>query len=214
MATPVGITRPDRWAQYGKHLVYFPSRKNHKQIICDSVLEGDYCVHLEWDNEVISYSSQPGELEVTIANRPGRYRPDFRVDTADTTYFTEVKFDFTALRPREREKLLAAQQSFAQLGYTLAYADNNSIRKGSRLQNLKFLYFQSFNTKDAEAIGCLAWLRQVSYPVTLRQLIHCDRPVSESMIYKALFKGQLVTNLDTPLYLDSVVEKLIEDLGM
>ncbi|MNP05255.1 hypothetical protein D3C76_972020 [compost metagenome] len=207
MEIPIGLRKPDKCGYYGKHLLFHASRKNRRQEICNSVLESDYCVLLEWDPLVISYASQPGELEVTVNGRLRHYRPDFRVDTCNSMYFTEVKYDFETLSPWSRAKLLAAQQVLAELGYGMLYADNKSIRCGWRLQNLKFLYFHSFNVSAEESVACQRWLRSFTYPLTLRELIKVDGPVRERAIYRAVFDRQLLVNLSERITLNSLVEK-------
>ncbi|MCO6690596.1 hypothetical protein [Pseudomonas asiatica] len=205
MDVPIGLRKPDKCGYYGKHLIFHPSRKTGRQEVCNSVLESDYCILLEWDKNVVNYASQPGALEVKINGKKRRYHPDFRVETREALYFTEVKHDFETINPKRRELLLAAQQVFADLGYSLVFADTSSIRQGVKLKNIKFLYFHSFNVCDEEKTACQRWLQSIKYPVPLRALIYTNSIVRERAVYQALFDGVLLTDLASQLTLDSLL---------
>ncbi len=205
MNIPIGIHKPEVCGYYGKHLVFFPSRKNHQSMICNSVLESDYCVFLEWDPRVISYASQPGDLEICINGRQCIYRPDFFVETRDTPFFCEVKHDFTQLSSRVRAKTMAAEKLITEMGYGMAYADRCSIRAGWKLNNLAFLYFQSFNVSEAEWVSSLDWLSTLSFPLPCRDLLGSDAPIRKRAIYLALFNQILQVDLNSPFNLDSLV---------
>ncbi|WAB99731.1 hypothetical protein OSW16_08855 [Pseudomonas putida] len=207
MEIPIGLHKPEKCGYYGKHLLFFPSRKNRRQEICNSVLEADYCVLLEWDKQVVHYDSQPGVLEVRVGGHKQRYRPDFRVETSESTYFTEVKYDFETIHPTARAKLWAASEMLAEKGYRLAFADSRSIRCGHRLTNLKFLYFHSFNVSDEEKVDCHRWLGTFTYPVRLRELIYPDAAVRERAIYRALFEGKISVDFNEQMTFNSLVEQ-------
>lgn len=199
--------RPLQTPYYGKHLIFFPSRKNQRLIACHSALEADYCVHLEYETLVVSYECQPGPFDVDIAGRPQPYTPDFRVETTEEVYFTEVKIDFSQASERTRLKLEAARHYFAREGSSLAYADLQSIRPGPRLGNLKFLYLHSFNLGADEYGACLRLLSELRYPISMRELFNHAAEVRERAIYKALFERRLECDLSHRLTLDtSIVE--------
>lgn len=207
MGTYQSPRQPLQTPYYGKHLIFFPSRKNQRLITCHSALEADYCVHLEYDSLVVSYESQPGPFAVDIAGCLHPYTPDFRVETTEEVYFTEVKIDFSQASTLTRSKLEAARQYFAREGNLLAYADQQSIRPGHRLSNLKFLYLHSFNLGADEYGACLRLLEKLRYPISLRALLNHATEVRERAIYKSLFERRLECDLSHRLTLDtSLVE--------
>jgi hypothetical protein len=199
--------RPLQTAYYGKHLIFFPSRKNQQALVCHSALEADYCVLLEYDTAVIRYESQPGPFEVNVAARPRQYSPDFFVETTESAYYTEVKADFHKLSSRVGLKLEAAQQQFLCQGVTLAFADLESIRQNPKLSNLRFLYLHSFNVGDDEYGACLRFLSKLPYPINLRQILDHHEGVRERAIYRALFCRRIAFDLTRRLSLETSIEE-------
>lgn len=57
----------------------FPSHKNKRNIFYESLLERDFCLLLEFNNDVISYEEQPFRLYYKSANSKKRYTPDILV---------------------------------------------------------------------------------------------------------------------------------------
>lgn len=203
MNQPIEVRKVAKRNGYGKHLLFFPSRKTHVQAICHSVLEADYCVHLEYDPTVVRYCSQPGELHLELNGRLRRYWPDFRIDTADHHYYTEVKPNFDELSSRVLATLRSAQAVLSEQGSYLTFADIESIRPAERFRNLKFLYFHSFNVGDDEFGGCLRMLSTLRFPITLRQLLAHPAEVRERAIYRAMFERLLIFDLNQRLTLDT-----------
>lgn len=202
---PIEIRKAAQKNGYGKHLLFFPSRKTQSQVICHSVLEADYCVLLEYDSGVVSYCGQPDALLVTVNGCQREYRPDFRVETVDQSFYTEVKVDFNELSTRVRSKLLAAKSLLQAQGSELVFAEIDSIRAGAKLRNLKFLYFHSFNVSADEFGGCRGLLSVLDYPVSLRTLLNHPADVRERAIYRAMFEQLLVYDLNERLTLDSYI---------
>ena len=57
----------------------FPSHKNKRNIFYESLLERDFCLLLEFNDDVISYEEQPFRLYYKSANSKKRYTPDVLV---------------------------------------------------------------------------------------------------------------------------------------
>jgi len=203
MNQPIEVRNVAKRNGYGKHLLFFPSRKTHVQVICHSVLEADYCVHLEYDPMVVRYCSQPAELQLEVDGRLRRYWPDFRIDNANHHYYTEVKPNFEELSTRVLATLHSAQALLREQGSYLNFADVRSIRQADRLKNLKFLYFHSFNVGADEFGGCLRMLSTLSFPITLRQLFTHSAEIRERAIYRAMFERLLIFDLSQRLSLDT-----------
>jgi hypothetical protein len=200
------LRQPAVKAGFGKHLLFFPSRKVSRQVVCHSTLEADYCVLLEHDRAVLCYQSQPRKLELRVQGRLVHYHPDFYVETQEDDYYTEVKVDFSQVSLRCAAKLSAARELLNGEGTDLMLADLASIRSKYRMRNIKFLYFHSFNVGPDEFGGCLRVLPKLSYPVTFRQLLNHRARIRERTVYRAIFEGYLQVDLCQPLTIDSPIE--------
>ncbi|MGF6401609.1 hypothetical protein ABH905_005275 [Pseudomonas frederiksbergensis] len=193
-------------SHYGKHSVYFPSQKNQTQIVCDSTLEADYCVLLEFEPTVERYQSRPGIFKISVDERIHDYTPDFLVETTELVYYTEIKLDFTKLSARVNAKLQAASCYFNQLGRLLRFADENSIRRGEYLRNLKYLYLHSFNVGADERGDCARQLEALTLPIRLGDLLTKQNGPSTRSIYKAIFDQVLIFDLRQRLTINTQLE--------
>lgn len=57
----------------------FPSHKNKRNIFYESLLERDFCLLLEFNDDVISYEEQPFKIYYQRSNSTYRYTPDVLV---------------------------------------------------------------------------------------------------------------------------------------
>lgn len=77
-----------------KNIVRFPAIKsnNGQTILLESILESKYCLHLEFNPQVVSYSPQPKTFSLAVEGAPKSYTPDFEVnfESGERT-FVEVK---------------------------------------------------------------------------------------------------------------------------
>ena len=53
------LARIIKKGRMGVHIVYFPSIKNSRVVVCESKLEAEFCQWLEFDPDIVSYSPQP-----------------------------------------------------------------------------------------------------------------------------------------------------------
>ncbi|VVP84304.1 hypothetical protein [Pseudomonas fluorescens] len=90
----------------GDYMIFFPSLKNHKVVLCEGSVEAAYCVWLEWDNDVIAYyphpTPSPGKRNAGRCVTPRTFTCCTR---KRANHFTEVKPDFQQLKARTRFKL-------------------------------------------------------------------------------------------------------------
>ncbi len=200
------FSEPTAPSHYGKHLVFFPSRKNKCQIACNSVLESDYCISLESNPLVTRYATGLTPINLADEGLNGNYIPDFLVETLDEMYYTEVKLNFDTISARIKKKLYVAQKKLERIGIALRFADESSIRHGYSFQNCKFLYMNSFNV-SADEFGLL--LREIAYlrfPIPLGELLKATT-VSSRAYYKSMFEGILTFDRDVKLELTTPVQK-------
>lgn len=193
---------------YGKSIVFFPSRKNHCQIICESVLEADYCLLLEFDKQVSKYQSQPETLIFIESGEKFTYTPDFCVDSDEELFYVEVKPDRHRLSPKYQRKFRAAENLLRERGSTLQLVDSDDIHLHHQLCNLKVLYSRSFNTRPEEYAYLISRTHHLQKHLTLAALLQQLPAVSCSAKYLAIFNGVFGVDLNNPLTQDTVLEVL------
>jgi hypothetical protein len=59
----------------GSRVTFFPSRKNASSVACGNLLQADYCVHLEYRPDVLTYQCRPP----TVRCEALHYKADFLV---------------------------------------------------------------------------------------------------------------------------------------
>ncbi|WP_095192526.1 hypothetical protein [Pseudomonas sp. Irchel 3A7] len=59
----------------GSRVTFFPSRKNAGPVACGNLQQADYCVHLEYRPDVLTYQCRPP----TVCREARRYKADFLV---------------------------------------------------------------------------------------------------------------------------------------
>jgi len=188
-------------SHYGRHIVYFPSLKNNKQLICESRLEADYCVQLEHDKNVRVYFPQPVTHELNSFNRKVKYTPDFFVRTEDgDDYFVEVKPNFSSCSEQYQETLDLFELSAAKFNYSFRRSDCKMIRSNPLTATLNTLYFKSQHTTNLEYDYLLS-LITARHLFTLAGLLALPLPPSPRAIARAIFLGDIAMKLDEPLTL-------------
>ncbi|WP_416311297.1 TnsA endonuclease N-terminal domain-containing protein [Pseudomonas sp. W03] len=193
---------------YGKNVVLFPSRKNNCQVICESMLEADYCILLEYDTQVLKYQSQPETLTLIDFGEKLIYTPDFSVEANEELFYVEVKPDRYGLPPKYHRKLRAAEQLLRDRGSTLRLLDSSDIRTHNKLCNLRILYSRSFNTSPEEYTYLVSRTQFLQKHLTLAALLQQLPAVSCSAKYLAIFNGIFGADLNRPLTQDTVLEVL------
>lgn len=95
-----------------KNIIRFPSIKSNggKSILVESILESKYCLHLEFDTSVETYSPQPRTFTVSINDDLRTYTPDFEV-----CYVSGMR-KYVEVKPLER-----AQENHYQALFTCFY---------------------------------------------------------------------------------------------
>lgn len=120
----------------------FMSLKNDAVVRTMSVLEFDFCFHLEYNPDIKSFSSQPFNLSYCFNGRNCRYTPDFLVtDNDGKDFIVEVKHSSQISKPdfkvRFAEKKRYALENHS---YYLQLITEKQIRINPILNNLKLLH--------------------------------------------------------------------------
>ncbi|AMO77689.1 TnsA endonuclease N-terminal domain-containing protein [Pseudomonas sp. R3.Fl] len=193
---------------YGKNVVFFPSRKNNCQVICESVLEADYCLLLEFDKQVLDYRSQPETLTLLDDGETFIYTPDFCVNSSEELFYVEVKPDRNRLPSKYLRKLTAAKKLLNERGSELQLLDTSDIRPHHLLRNLKLLYSRSFNTRPEEYAYLISQIPLLPRHLTLDALLRELPAISCSAKYLAIFNEVFGVDLDRLLTTSTTLEVL------
>lgn len=197
---------------------YFYSFINGCQIECESPLEADFCLTLEFETNIKSYESQP--VKVPVDGRPRPTYPDilvyFTEDSGKRPLLVEVKHTKDLNNPKKSEdiriKASACERYAAERGWDFKLVTDLEIRN-VRLENYKFLYrftsppahldayFTSVQTffKTSGASSVSAVLDSLAKDKLERaRILPC--------IWHMLRSRTLKTDLDLPLTNSSILE--------
>lgn len=119
----------------------FMSLKNDAVVRTQSILEHDFCYHLEFNPDVAKFTSQPLHIFYSFNGRQCRYTPDFHVeDTYGNSTFVEVKHSSRILKPDFRERFSEKQKvSQEKVESKLILVTEKQIRLEPLLSNLKLI---------------------------------------------------------------------------
>lgn len=168
---------------WSKSIQYFYSLKNRAYFWCESLLERDALLLLEFDSEVESYKSQPISIQYkNEAGKTSRYTPDYLFKRKSTE-----EFIFREVKQSERvdSELLAKvglinRRLKDAYGSRLEIITSDEIRVGSRIDNLSRLYsYRRVNVTSSEAE---AILRNLPSEFCFAELVEGAREVGAKSI--------------------------------
>lgn len=195
---------------WSKSTQYFYSILNQAPCWCESILERDALLRLEFDSRVARYKAQPLSIQYTNAmGRIARYTPDHLLQFKDdNSYaFREVK---VASRVDEEllEKIwLINQEVKKTYGATLEIITDADIRQGYTVENLSRLYaYKRVAVSQAEV---QALLHALDHRFSFLQLTEQARQMgARSVLPLALLAhGFLTFDITAPLTATTVVSK-------
>lgn len=199
----LSTAKPITHGRHGRRVSCFPSRKNRTGVMCDSLLESDFCLELERQRSVRQYISQP--FRITHHKSQTSYVPDFEVlFNNNQTVLFEVKSEKRYNNRKSPGKLELFSCIFRECGYSLQIALDLEIRQGFRTENLRSLYHQSFSVTESESDRFRTELNKSSlqeFPIS--SLLAAD--TEPKMIAYGLFYELLITDLNRPLTIDTIV---------
>jgi len=186
----------------GKSICRFPSLKpTPNTIYTEGVIEKDFCYHLEVDNEIIEYESQPLGFYYWVGPVRHVYTPDFQVfyKNSSIKYF-EVK-ELKYLDDEFYASFELWQQQALLLDKTLELVTDEFIYREPLYTNLKHLQRARNNgtyTKEFLEVTMFAFSNVES--LTIRELLeYADEPNSIGMVYKLIQLGFLKVNMNDDL---------------
>lgn len=190
----------------------FASAKNSQMLGFESLLEKEYMLLLEFDENVESFEEQPVNIPVPGVIRG--YTPDvlvrYRVDPISGSIrkplLTDIKHtsDLQKNADKYRNKFAAAEQYSFDRDWDFRVTTQNEIRT-PRLANIKFL--RAYRNVVLAEQDCAELLLKMtasggstSSQMLLNQLAACDEDRLRwlPVIWHLVLTGRLIVDLDTP----------------
>lgn len=120
----------------------FNSAKMRQSIEWESQIERDFLYHLEFDDDVKSYISQPIRYRYSIDNKYHYHFPDFEIVRRSTSKrkFVEIKPFHVTQKPEFQEITSAIKAKMLSDGFDYVVVTDSQIRIEPIFSNLKLLY--------------------------------------------------------------------------
>lgn len=197
---------------------YFASYKNKIQIAFESVLERDFYMLLEFDENVISYAEQP--ITINYEYKDGskrRYTPDSLVTYKDgTERYYEVKYINEIRNDSELREKLDFLKSYFYDEHTLRFDIFTDEEIGKiYLNNLKFLYKFAFIPQDNKKIVKINKILNKVDNISVKELLNVlsDKQMDQmkwlSYVWRYVFENIKVVNLYEKFTMNTVLEKKV-----
>lgn len=135
-----------------KCITTFPSVKCKRAFFCESKLEVDALLWLEFDDTISHYETQPTTYEYEMYERLRRYTPDLRVHRGDISYLVEIKPERQCLKPLLVEKHAVLKHFFAARRERFELMTDKDIYVGNAIANFRLLYPYRGEPMDAELL--------------------------------------------------------------
>lgn len=195
---------------------YFASYKNKTQIAFESVLERDFYMLLEFDDNVVLYAEQPITINYKYKDGSNRkYTPDCIVNYVDRTekYF-EVKYKSDIDNDIELSEKLQFLKSYFNEEYSSklkVFTDEDFSKV--YLDNLKFLYKFAFFEENKEKLEVINQVLNSVDNIKVKDLITKLENNSFNKlqwlphVWKYIFLHNNVVNLYEKLTMNTLVQK-------
>jgi len=184
-----------------KNLVKFPALKSplepgRQTITVESILESEYCLHLEFDPAVVAYYPQPKTYQVPTDHGVRKYTPDFRVEfEGKKKTIVEVKTVEDAYDDDNQHLYEQFQLHCLDEKTNFLLVDDLEIRQQPLLQNYEELYeYLDGSWFDQSVLNC--WVNKISGRHTLSSLFQkFGEEVSIGEVYTWIAMGFLKFNI-------------------
>ncbi|BBR52750.1 hypothetical protein [Pseudomonas putida] len=185
-------------------VTHFPSEKNSMMIACDSLLNAKFCVHFEYEKDIVNYVSRPWAIRFLKHNLT--VHPDFRATWADgKEVYYQVCQDISTLAPYTLSQFTSAKNAFLEEGLALELINVTGVQHTICTETLRTLYFHSQGGLPKESLGINETLKlHFDGRAKFRDLIGVGIPTKH--IAYGVFHQALHANLTCPVNLDMIVE--------
>lgn len=170
----------------GKRIVFFPSKKNNALMPCESRLEADNCLDLEFDRDVSFYRTQP--FTIDLGNNE-TYTPDsIHQNKLGTIIIREVKFSGTLSNETLVKRLQKIENILSIEGFQFEILTEKTLQLPPRINNYQLLYKCSHQKYDSMVLDfAIDILNKLPTPCSLRELRNqCNRSHLPALIADSL----------------------------
>lgn len=192
----------------GKRIVHFPSLKNKSMMPCESRLEADNCLDLEFNSSVIKYRTQPFTIQLS---KKEHYTPDsIHVDEAGNYVVREVKVFDKLFDEKLKNRLFRIKNIFNSEDIVFEICTEKDLQNSPQLENRKFLYRNSRQVFDKfhfeQALDLLEGIENQSTLKVLREKCN-DAGLTHVIADKLLFLGYVKYDIRKLLTPNSLIWK-------
>ncbi len=189
-----------------KPSIAFYSKKNNRQMFCESRVEVGALYELEFDPNIRRYQTQPDSFSYTRNGARRRYTPDLLCeDQKGNFWFEEIKSWRGANEAGFQEKHHFLTQLFADvIGHPLKLRVSNSTYHCPWRRNLLFLY-RYLGYAFSNAIYSV--LKSIETPQPIRNILAAQRSekLHADSVYAGLAQGLLTFDKFRKVDLQTVV---------
>ncbi len=136
-----GVLQGDRKIRKGltgKRVIFFPSSKNNALMPCESRLEAENCLAMEFDQSVQNYRSQPFTIRLSGKET---YTPDSVQKCRQGNFsFREVKFSGSLESQKLIERLAKIKLILSSANYRFEVLTEQDLHNYPENENRKYLY--------------------------------------------------------------------------
>jgi hypothetical protein len=155
----------------GYNRVKFQSEKLGKTVFCQSLLLRDYLIHLEWDENVLSYELKPFKISYKLGDVRKTLSPHLLIKTFDNQQIVAWLKSSTEDEQSLNQAVKLISNICENEGFIFAVKSPDEIRRPPFLSNLKLLRrYHRCEITLAQTLLCSEFFLTVSNP-TLGDLI-------------------------------------------
>lgn len=182
----------------------FPSRKMTQMIPCESTLERDAILFLEFAPDVVRYEAQPIRISYLLDGELRHYFPDFEVEYANGRIIhLEVKPSKKLAKPeiKHRYDAIARHYERGEIGFQIL--TERELRAKALLDNLRLLAYHMPRAEDeAELMDSQLQLSMLPASTVGGAAVVLG---DIKLVYRLLAANYLYCNLNEPITNDTYV---------
>lgn len=183
-----------------KNVSKFASAKMNNTIMCESPLEYDACFHHEYNEDVISFASQPEGFYYQFEGKSLPYTPDALIHYKDgTSQYLEYKPKSKTLNSDFKARFSARREAAKKLGIELVLVTETQIRVAPYLDNLHLLHrytgiqLQTALQKSIISSLCTAQKKSLNHIAEQHKLMLGE---ARANVFSLLARGELKADLE------------------
>ena len=192
----------------------FSSCKMGTSVSYSSLLQKDFMYWLEFDPDVLSYSTPAISFDYYHNGKQKCYAPDFQVVRRQKKQIIEVK----PQKVIERDKYQRLYQFLSDIcnetGWMFVALTESEVQREPILSNIKLLYrYERENFSVDEYRGCLETVRSI-VPASLTEVAAAlnEQKIRQNVLFKLLFHHLVEIDLNRSINADSIITAVSETI--